>query len=439
MKTAVLGGGLTGLVAGYYLAGKGYKVTIFEKEKTLGGLAGGFKKPGWDWYLDKTYHHLFANDHEILNFFKEIGLNKVFFQSPETASLYQFPIPNSNFQFPNKFQTSNNKFQTLPLDTPTDLLRFPLLSLPQKLRAGATVVFLKLSPFFEFYNRQTAERFLKKTMGQPAWKVLWEELMRKKFGKSAGNILASFFWARIKKRTKSLGYIEGGFQEIVDYLEEKCLGLGVEIIKNFEVKGVEKKGNIYNVYYSDQRFDAVISTLPTASLIKITKSIFPETYINRLNKIKYLHNISFILESDKPFLNRTYWLNICDKDLLFTVLVQHTNFINQKYYGGKHILYIGNYVDDESKLLKMSDRELFDFYSYYLKKINTKYEILDTKYYCFRTQNAQQIFDKNFVDNKPDMITPAKNFFIANLDMSYPYDRGTNYAVAVGKKVAGLL
>ena len=78
-KIAILGGGLTGLTAGYFLAKKNYQVTIFEKGKILGGLASGFKKTGWQWYLDYAYHHIFSNDNEIINFSKEIDFEKFFF------------------------------------------------------------------------------------------------------------------------------------------------------------------------------------------------------------------------------------------------------------------------------------------------------------------------------------------------------------------------
>lgn len=88
MKIAILGGGFTGLTAAYYLQKKGHQVTVFEKEKTLGGMAAGFKTNNWDWYLEKTVHHLFANDDDILNFAKEIKFDEIFFREPETASLY---------------------------------------------------------------------------------------------------------------------------------------------------------------------------------------------------------------------------------------------------------------------------------------------------------------------------------------------------------------
>src|SRR3990167_1423722 len=74
MEIAVLGGGFTGLTAAYYLAKKGHKVTLLEKEKVLGGLAVGFKRPNWDCYLERAYHHLLDSEDDILNFAKEVRL-----------------------------------------------------------------------------------------------------------------------------------------------------------------------------------------------------------------------------------------------------------------------------------------------------------------------------------------------------------------------------
>ena len=76
MKIAIIGGGLTGLSAAYQLSKKGHTVTIFEKEKYLGGLAYGFKKPTWKWHLEAAYHHLFTNDIVILDLIKKLGLQK---------------------------------------------------------------------------------------------------------------------------------------------------------------------------------------------------------------------------------------------------------------------------------------------------------------------------------------------------------------------------
>jgi protoporphyrinogen oxidase len=431
MKVAVLGGGLTGLTAAYELAKKGHAVTIFEKEKFLGGMAAGFKIKGWEWSLEKTYHHLFANDSDFLNFAKELGFNKIFFKSPETASLYE----NS------KFEIRNSKFLIYPLDTPLNLLRFSQLTFFKRLRTGLVVVFLKLSPFFSFYERSTCEAFLKKTMGDKAWNILWRELFRKKFGKYEENILASFFWARIKKRTKKLGYIEGGFQTFIDFLEKKNKKLGVVVKKGCPVERIGKRKRVFQIEslksYPD-KFEVVISTIPTPVLIRIVDKVFSSDYLNQLSKIKYLYAINLILETKKPLFKKTYWLNNAVSKIPIMGFFQHTNFIDKSHYNDNHILYIGWCVDENDKLLKMKKEEVLDFVKPYLIKIsNIKYQI--SNIYLFKTPFAQPIFDKEFLKNKPEFKTPVKNFYIANLDMTYPYDRGSNYAVKLGKQVANLI
>lgn len=420
---AILGGGITGLAAAYYLAKKGKKVTLFEKESLLGGLASGFfpQESNWQWPLERAYHHLFFTDTEILHFAKDIGFDGIFFQEPATSSLYKV----------------HDEYKIFPLDTPVDLLTFPLLSMVDKVRAGTTLALFKLSPFLPIFEKTSAENFLIKTMGEGVWNTLWYQLFRKKFGKYAGNIVASFIWARIKKRTKKLGYIEGGFQTFIDFLEKKNIEMGVGIHKNTAVDEIIKKGERFSV--GDGLFDAVISTLPTTVMTKVTKRLLPADYLDSFSHLHYLHAVNLIIESKTPLLEHAYWLNICAPDIPIMVLAQHTNFIDKSHYDGNNVLYVGNYVDHDSPLLKMNKEEALGYFLPHLKKINPNYQALDAKYYLFKAPWAQPIFDKDFIQNKPNFKTPVENFFIANLDMTYPYDRGTNYAVKLGVDVAEFL
>lgn len=420
MKIAILGGGITGLTAAYYLAEKGHQVTILEKEKILGGLASGFKGKNWNWNLERTYHHLFASDSDILNFAKEIEFNKIYFRKPLTSSLF----------------IVDKKLSAFPLDTPIDLLKFPLLSLVDKLRAGIIIILLKLSPFLPIYKKMTSEEFLKKTMGNSVWNILWEQLFRGKFGKYAGIISSSFIWARINKRTKSLGYIEGGFQSFIDYIENKLTSLHVKTLTGYEIKAIKKRGEKFVI--NGNVYDKVISTLPTPVLVRLTSNIFSEKYLSHFSKLKYLHAITLILETDKPILEKIYWLNICTEKIPFMVLAQQTNFVSKKNYNNNYISYVGWYVDKNDEKLKMKSEELIKIVLPHLRKIsNFKFRILNS--FLFKAPWAQPIFDKEFEKNKPDFITPNKNFFVANLDMTYPYDRGTNYAVKLGKEVAKMI
>lgn len=172
---------------------------------------------------------------------------------------------------------------------------------------------------------------------------------------------------------------------------------------------------------------------------KLTQTIFPGSYLQRFSKMNYLHAVVLILETKQPILEKTYWLNVCTPKLPLMIVGQHTNFIDKKHYGGNHIAYVGWYVDRESPMLKMTKEEVLSFCLPHLKKISPNHQLSTTNYHLFHGPFAQPIFDKDFVKNKPDFVTPVKNFYIANLDMTYPYDRGTNYAVKLGREASELI
>ncbi len=420
MKVAILGGGITGLAAAYDLSKQGYEVSLYEKSAHLGGLASGFKKEGWDWALDFAYHHLFESDTDIMGFAETIGFDGIFKTSPQTASLYEV----------------DGKLVIYPLESPTDLLRFPRLGIVSKLRAGLTLTILKYGPHLSIYDKVSAMRFLKLTMGEPAWKVLWQALFRKKFGKYADNILAWFIWSRVKKRSQKLCYVRGGFQALTDHIERVCIENGAIINKGVEVATLKRKGKQFIV--NKKAFDIVISTLPTQALVKVGEEILPATYVSNLTKIKYLHATNLIIETESPIFEKAYWVNVSEESIPIMVLVQHTNLTDKKHYGNKHLLYIGNYVDGDSKLLKMDKEEALKYFLPHVERIAGK-KIKPTDSWYFKAGFAQPIYDENYMKYRPKFVSPVKNLYIANLDMTYPHDRGTNYAVKLGREVARLI
>ncbi len=429
MKVAIFGGGITGLTSAYYLSKKGYNVVIYEAGNTLGGLAQGFGKEGWDWKLERTYHHIFSNDHEILRLAQAIGYKRFFFKKPLTASLFGYV----------------NNYRIFPVDSPKDFLFLPELSLFTKIRSAFVLAFLKISPFLKLFEKMSSSVFLRKTMGEEMWRVMWEQLFRKKFGKYAEKILASFIWARISKRTQNLGYPNGGFQTFIDSLAEKDEELGVVINKSTNIIEAAKGDGIFEIRFSKEgvvftdRADIIISTLPYPTSIKVLKGVLGQSFCEEQKKRRYLYAINLILKTREPILDRVYWLNIGAQDVPFMCVVQHTNFIESSHYGNKHICYVAWYVEEGSELLKKTEKEMLDFVLPHLKNISPHLTDTPEVVGLYRAPYAQPIFDEEFIKIPRSFNTPEKNIYIANMDMTYPYDRGTNYAVEIGKKAADLL
>lgn len=419
MKIAILGAGFAGLSAAYHLTKKGYQVALFEKDNVPGGLAIGYKEKGWEWSLEKHYHHFFTNDYELINLAKELGLSSSLIYPKSLTSLYF-------------------NGQIYPFNTPVDILNFSPLSFLSRLRLGFATVVLKLLPesFGLKLEKYTAFSFARTVFGNNVFNLVWQPLLQSKFGVYASKVNAGWLWARISKRTLHLGYIRGGFQTLAEKLAEKIEENGGKIFYNTAVTrshlGSPAKVRPFT------KFDAVISTLPTPVYTKIFSKL-PRDFVNKLNSIPHLHALNLVIETKEPFLKNTYWLNINEKGFPFLCVVQHTNFIDKKNYGGNHLLYISNYLPFDHPYFKKTPEELFKIYQPYLKKINPSFlksYILSLK--SFTGPYAQPVFLQGYSKTRPfGEILP--NLFFANLDSVYPWDRGTNYALGLGRKIAELI
>ncbi|MDO8638852.1 MAG: NAD(P)/FAD-dependent oxidoreductase [Candidatus Daviesbacteria bacterium] len=417
MRIAILGAGFTGLSAAYRLLKKGHQVVIFEKENSIGGLVVGFGRKEWDWTIERGYHHWFTNDDDVLNLAKEIN-HKVIITKPSTDIL-----------------TDGKR---IPLDTPFSLLTFSALPFIDRVRMGLVLAYLKLSGNQKSFADITALKWIKKWMGEKSTNLIWEPLLSGKFGDFKEKIALSWFWARIKKRTPSLAYPEGGFQRFANKLAGEIKRLGGEIQLNSTVLNIKNHSNkcIIKTDKKEMGFDKVIVTLPSPIFTKLAPDL-PEEYSKKINSIQHLHAQVLILILKKPFMDKTYWLNITDKNFPFLVLAEHTNFMDPKHYGNQHILYIGNYLPNNHPYLKMSKDQLLKKFLPYLKKINSQLSIVNSQ--LFTAPFAQPVVTTDYLKFIPTFQTPLKNIYLANLDMVYPWDRGTNYAVEMGEKVAEII
>jgi len=209
------------------------------------------------------------------------------------------------------------------------------------------IAYLRITPWWKPLERVTSKEFLIKSMGKKSWEVLWKPLFVSKFGKYADKIPASWFWARIKKRTPSLGYPTGGYQVFAEDIQKLMQKHNGKVICNTKVDGISQVNNEIIVKTSEKqyKFDKVICTLPASLFLKITKGL-QESYIKKLKPLLGIGAVTLILSlKHKFFEDETYWLNVNDKGHPFLALVEHTNFIDKKHYNNEHLVYIGNYLD----------------------------------------------------------------------------------------------
>ncbi|HEX8965829.1 MAG TPA: NAD(P)/FAD-dependent oxidoreductase [Patescibacteria group bacterium] len=418
MKVAIIGAGFTGLTAAYKLLQNGHSVTIFEKADIPGGLAIGYKKKEWDWSLESYYHHWFTNDKYILQLAKELEY-PVLIKRPKTSSY----IDNTIYQ----------------LDSPLTFLQFPKLTFLERLRMLFVLGLLRIDPFWKPLESVTAAEFLPKSLGKRSYEILWEPLLLNKFGEFAKTISLAWFWARIKKRTSSLAYPMGGFLAFAQTLANTIEKKGGKIIYNAQIEKIMPQENNISLGKNYGVFDKVVVTLPSFNFVKLCPQL-PEAYQKKLLSLKGLGAITVILRLKNKFLSdNTYWLNVCDKQAPFLALVEHTNFMESKHYNNEHLVYLGNYLPTNHAYFSLNDKQLLEEFLPYLKKINPDVKNNIIGFDVFKTPFAQPIIPTNYSKNIPQFSTPIPNLYLANMQQVYPWDRGTNYAVELGEKIAAYI
>ncbi len=385
-NVVIIGAGMTGLVTGYELSKEGYKVNLYEKSDNIGGLMGGFKIN--ETSLEKAYHHIFKTDSEIIGLIKELGLEDKLKWHEEKTGLY----------FDKKIY---------PFMGAVDLLKFKPLDLISKIRLGLVKIWLENDNNWEKYHQVTASNWMKKWCGEKAYRVIWEPLLKGKFHEHYDKVSMAWLWARIHTRANSdgtLGYMDGGFQQIADELAKRIKNNGGNI-------------NLATEYKPDSDKEVVI-------------------YTGSLNEIKYLGAVCLIFTS-KQSLSSFYWHNINDEKSPFLAFIQHTNLVDKQQYGGKEVYYLGTYVPNEHRYFRENEGNIAKEFFDYLKKIVPDFEqnkIQDK--WLFRFKNAQHIVT---TDYKVPEYKVGKNLYRANFAQIFPEDRGTNFSVREGRKVAKMV
>jgi protoporphyrinogen oxidase len=427
MKIAIIGAGFSGMAAAYDLTKAGNKVTIFEAGDSVGGLAGGFKEPSWDWWVEKYYHHWFASDRHMLGLIKELGWeDKVIFPRPLTVMYHQ------------------GKFY--PFDSIIKALLFPGLGFGiNKIRFGLVGVFLRLTNNWKPLEKYTVDEWLCKWAGEKVYKLMWEPLVIGKFGERYyKQVNMAWMWARLKARTTRLGTFEGGFQNFANLFAGKLREMGVEIRLQTPVSLIERvevSGEVSVQSGKTEVYEKVLVTLSPEAMTRLVPSL-PEDYLHGLKGMKSMGAVVMTLALNHQLSEEGYyWYNLPKSaGYPFLALVEHTNFVGKDHFGGDHIVYMGDYLEPEHEYLRLSQEELLERFLPALKKFNPKFErAWVRKAWLYRTPYAQPVPLVNHSKNIPSIETPVKGVYFASMSQVYPWDRGTNFAVEIGRKAAMLM
>jgi protoporphyrinogen oxidase len=417
---AVVGGGIIGIAAALKLAGRpGFDITLFEKQERLGGLDSWYE---WeDLACDRFYHVVLPADAATLRLVDELGLGPELYWRRVRSGFY-----------------GNGRL--VPLSTVRDFLRFPFLSFWQRVRLGLGIVYSSQVKKISGLDGVSASGWLKRTFGAGIYDRVWEPLLRSKLGDAADRTSAAFMGATIRRlygarrshaKQEKMGYWRGGFRALLGAAEarlrergvtirtgEPVLRVGVTAAKDGR-PGPDAAASAVEVTTRVRRetHGSVLLTVPCPEAVRLTAGEKAHPYWRRLDSIEYL-GIACVLLVLRRSASPYYVINLLDRGLPFTGIIETTNIIPPEDLGGRSLIYLPKYVTARDSLNDLSDEGLADLFTGRFREIFPdirESDILHRR--VFREPYAQPIPALHSIENPIGSRTPIPCVYLANTAM----------------------
>jgi protoporphyrinogen oxidase len=426
MRIAIVGAGIGGMSAAYDLNKAGHQVTIFDQSAQAGGLMAGFKEPGWRSSVEHYYHHWFSSDRHMLGLINELGLSEnVVFHRPVTV-MYDRGV-----------------FR--PFDSIMAAALYPGLGWGiNKVRFGLVGLYLRLSQRWQPLEKVTTEAWMRKYTGDFVFDSMWKPMLVGKFTEKYASIVnMAWFWARFHTRTSNLGTYRGGFQAFSDEFARLQVEQGVTLRLNTTIDEIRAADGGLEIQVNGQteKFERCLVTSSPSQFARLAPGL-PEDYLKGLLDLKQLGAVVMVLSLKHQLSPKGYyWYNLPKSaGFPFLALVEHTNFVSPEEFGGNHIVYCGDYLATDHEHFSLDKEELLKRFLPGLARVNPQFSadwVNDS--WLHRTTYAQPVPVVNHSRNIPAIQTPIPGLFYASMSQVYPWDRGTNFAVEIARKAAGLM
>jgi protoporphyrinogen oxidase len=448
VRIAIIGAGVTGLVAAYRLGDAGHQCDVYERWPGLGGQAATLDV-GHGHLVERYYHHLFMTDRHIADLYDELGLPDELEWHPSSVAVF-------------------TDGRSHPFTSPLDLLRFKPLSIPARLRMGIAILLLqRRHKSVEPFEDMRARDWIIRAMGREVYETLWGPMLRAKFGPRADDLSMAWLWSKLTLRRQIkgeqakhelLGYPRSSFEVLYEALQGQIELQKGRVLIDRPAKQIHSTGGRFAVEYAapdsfrlgldprrfetlgEETYDAVVVTVPSDIFEQLlapdVAAQLTAGYLQQLHSIEYHTALCLLLELDRQF-TPFYWTNVADARLPFLGLIEHTNLVDPARYDGRRFLYVANYRTHGDPLLHLGPDELLAHYEPGLRIVNPQYSRDWVKQrWLFKEPAAQPVVTVGYQRRLPALDTGVPGLILANTTQVYPEDRGTNYAVRLGTQAA---
>ena len=408
---------------------RGQEVTIAEAAPSFGGLASAWKLGDVVW--DRYYHATLLSDSKLRELLAEIGLEEEL-QWVETKT---------------GFYTGG---ELLSMSNTLEFLRFPPLSMIERLRLGGTIFLASKIKNWQRLEKISVESWLRRWSGDGAFEKVWLPLLKAKLGEAYKQTSAAFIWAHTARMYKArrsgakkemFGYVPGGYARILERIVEVLTERGVRLLPGHPVRSIRSVGvegqTSLEVDFGDGRvevFDNVVSTIASPLIAQSCNELTDDEKA-KLENIRYLGVVCASMLLKKP-ISQYYVTNITDTWVPLTAVIEMSTIVDSEtQLGGNHLIYLPKYLPDDHEGLKESDEDYREKCLSTLEKMYDHFsrdDVLDFKVCRAKYVAALQTLD--YSTRLPPIVTSVPGFYALNSSHILEGNLNVNETINLGEQ-----
>jgi protoporphyrinogen oxidase len=441
----ILGGGLTGLSAGYVLSKAGLRVEVLEQDNTVGGLSKTIEKNGFR--FDLGGHRFFTKDARVDGFVRNLMEGELLTVS-RTSKIY---MHNRFFNYPLK--PMNAIFGLGLLTTMKIMGDYAIEKIRRKLKRTECislkdwVVSNYGRTMFNIYFKEYSE----KVWGIGCDRISAEWVEKRINGLSLAstikNALFKFSGKDIPTLTDTFIYPELGIGRISDRLKDEIekrnavyTGARVEQVthSNFKIESIAVKDKTGTRIVRGNEF---ISSMPATKLLSIMNPAPPLEVLEAASRLRFRDLVTVAVMVDRERVTDQTWIYIPEQKIPFGRIHEPTNWSRKMAPEGKSLIVMEFFSFKGDSVWEETDDKLVEVTLENLEKLGflKRNEVIDSM--VIRVPKAYPLFEvgyKELCKTVYDYLSQFGNLYLAGRTGMFRY-YNMDHAIESGLDTAELI